>query len=524
MAILNLPLTSTSNLVLWCSVVIALNFLLLSIYRVYLHPLSKFPGPIRYKLSGWPLLWQAYKGNRHLFHLKDHEKYGPIVRISPSTLSFNTAPSLATIYGSRTVPVKKGEWYKTFDVAAGTYSSFTETDKAIHATKRRWVSPAFSDLSQRANETLIIDVIERFCETIRPRRREGGDKGGWGEKWNASVLTTYLGFDIMGALVFGCDFRTVQEVGYRDLADSILPASKFLYWVSYLPLAPLVRPLLRTKLFEILGGRPIRDNNRLIEYASAQVGARARGTRNESGDWSGKVNKNGNDEEADTERIDFLSHLINKPDQKSGWRPTRADLDTECLNMMNAGADPFSSVLAGAIFYLVHNPTALQKATAEVRSTFTSPNDIHSGPLLTSCLYLSACIEETLRLCSPVPSHLPRTILPPGLTIPPYPLPLPPGTVVGVPCYSIHHNPVYFPSPFSFLPSRWIESPSNPPSAIEAAKSAFEPFGIGSRACIGKNIAYLQLRLTLAHVLWRFDLREISDVGCIGVWEGWADG
>jgi cytochrome P450 len=147
------------------------------------------------------------------------------VRIAPNTLSFNTASALSTIYGPRSANVKKGEWYKTFDVAAGAYSSFTETDREMHAVRRRWMSPAFSTESLTANESRTIDVIERFCETLRP------STDGWGSKWNASEMSTYLGFDIMGTLVFGCDFKTVQEEENRDLAESVLPASMLMYWV-----------------------------------------------------------------------------------------------------------------------------------------------------------------------------------------------------------------------------------------------------------------------------------------------------
>jgi hypothetical protein len=88
------------------------------------------------------------------------------------------------------------------------------------------MSPAFSAESLKANESRVIDIIERFCETIKPK------DGGWGSKWNASEMSTYLGFDIMGALVFGADFRTVQEEGNADLANSVLPASMLMYWVS----------------------------------------------------------------------------------------------------------------------------------------------------------------------------------------------------------------------------------------------------------------------------------------------------
>jgi cytochrome P450 len=123
--------------------------------------------------------------------------------------------------------VEKGEWYKTFDVAAGSYSSVTETDKEKHAARRRWMSPAFTVELQRANEPAIIEVIERLCDTLDP----AGDD--WGKNWNITNVATHLGFDLMSRVVFGCDIRSVQEEKYRGLADSILPAMQFLYWVYH---------------------------------------------------------------------------------------------------------------------------------------------------------------------------------------------------------------------------------------------------------------------------------------------------
>jgi cytochrome P450 len=90
------------------------------------------------------------------------------------------------------------------------------------------MSPAFTAELQRANEPAIIEVIERFCETLDP----AGDD--WGKNWNIAVVATHLGFDIMGKVVFGCDIRSVQEEKDRGLADSIFPAMQFLYWVCQL--------------------------------------------------------------------------------------------------------------------------------------------------------------------------------------------------------------------------------------------------------------------------------------------------
>ena len=121
--------------------------------------------------------------------------------------------------------------------------------------------------------------------------------------------------------------------------------------ISHLPLAFLVRPLLRTRLFEFIGGRPVEENNLLIDYGRAQVQERQ--------------SKGKNVQEDHQENL--LSKLVGAEDRKTGWRPSASDLDTESLNMMLAGADPYSGVLAGCFFYLVHNLTCTQKLTKEIR-------------------------------------------------------------------------------------------------------------------------------------------------------------
>ena len=140
---------------------------------------------------------------------------------------------------------------------------------------------------------------------------------------------------------------------------------------------------------------------------------------------------------------------------------------------------------------------------------FSSPDEICNGSKLNSCVYLYACIEETLRRTAPVPSHLPRVVLSGGMNIDGHYLPE--GTVVGVSAYSIHHSPIYFPDPWLFRPERWIESDSVSRESINLARRAFEPYGLGTRQCIGRNLAYLQLKLTLAHVLYRYDMRLAPD-------------
>ena len=172
-----------------------------------------------------------------------------------------------------------------------------------------------------------------------------------------------------------------------------------------------------------------------------------------------------------------------------------------------AGSDTTSTAFAGSFFYLVHNPHTLEKVTEEVRSKFQDVEEIHTSPKLNSCHYLRAVIDETMRLSPPVGGILPREVLPGGLLIDGHQISA--GTVVGTPHYAIHHHPNYFPSPFKFNPSRWIadSSPEVTKDTVALAQSAFCPFSVGPRGCIGKGLAYAELMTSLARTVFLYDMK-----------------
>jgi cytochrome P450 len=168
--------------------------------------------------------------------------------------------------------------------------------------------------------------------------------------------------------------------------------------------------------------------------------------------------------------------------------------------------------MAATLFYLVRHPAALEKVTTEVRSKFASLEDIHQGAQLTSCTYLRACIDEAMRLSPSVGGLLPREVLSGGMTIDGEAVPA--GTIVGTPHYAIHHNPAYYPDPFAYRPERWIVDKAEPFSEAQVAlaQSAFCPFSIGPRGCIGKGLAYVEMSITLARVLFLYDVRKAVGV------------
>jgi cytochrome P450 len=109
---------------------------------------------------------------------------------------------------------------------------------------------------------------------------------------------------------------------------------------------------------------------------------------------------------------------------------------------------------------------------------------------------------------------------------------VPEGTVVAVSHYAIHHNEKYFPQPFKFEPERWIVGERNsgqPDESVEEslarAKSAFCPFSIGPWACIARNMAYSELSVAVARVLWLYDpklAKGQEGIGDSNAWKTWG--
>jgi len=210
---------------------------------------------------------------------------------------------------------------------------------------------------------------------------------------------------------------------------------------------------------------------------------------------------------ADGDRKDFFHYLLNARDPETGKGFTETELWGESNLFIIAGSDTTSAAMAGTFFYLVHNPAALARVTAEVRAAFANAEHVTHGPALTNCKYLRACIDESMRLSPPVAGGLPRCVLDGGMVIDDCAIPA--GVDVCVPHYAIHHNAAYFPQPFDYIPERWLPEQATVDLASKAddAHSAFCPFSVGPRGCIGKGLAYVELMVTVAKVLVAFEMR-----------------
>ena len=95
---------------------------------------------------------------------------------------------------------------------------------------------------------------------------------------------------------------------------------------------------------------------------------------------------------------------------------------------------------------------------------------------------------------------------------------------VGVSHLGTYFADYNFTKPHEFIPERFLEK--NNPMFANDNWAAYQPWSVGVRNCIGRNLAYGEIRLTLAKVLWHYDL--VLDKGRTGefldqkIWSIWA--
>jgi cytochrome P450 len=181
---------------------------------------------------------------------------------------------------------------------------------------------------------------------------------------------------------------------------------------------------------------------------------------------------------------------------------------------LSSGSDTTATALSSTIFYLARNPEAYTRVVNEVRRFFKNASDVCLGQTLNSCVYLRACVNESMRLSPPIGSALWRELTDGGCSI--GGIHLRAGVEVGTCIYSIHHRSDYYPDQFAYKPDRWVVSEATGVSRkdVDLALSAYTPFSLEPRSCLGKSLAVSELMLTIAVILCAFDFR--TPEGAVG--------
>jgi hypothetical protein len=173
---------------------------------------------------------------------------------------------------------------------------------------------------------------------------------------------------------------------------------------------------------------------------------------------------------------------------------------SETRDHVIAGSDTTTTVLAYLFHRLAESPAvydALRRAVSQLKLDVDGGLD---GSALDSCEYLDHVITEALRLYAAIPMTLPR-VLTAAMKV--QGIDIPSGTNIGAQCYSLHRDKRIFPDPEVFEPSRWSQ-------ATKQMRDQMWAFSSGSRACIGKSLALMEMKFVVARVVQTYSFEVIS--------------
>ncbi|KAI1078406.1 cytochrome P450 ClCP1 [Whalleya microplaca] len=463
------PLTLTGgplNLALIATTLCLVYFVGRAFYNLFLHPLRSFPGPISHR--AFPLLrsYHLVEGNLPFHVAKLHAKYGPVVRITPDELAFSDPQAWKDIYGHRhngqEEMAKDDRFYRVIDnIPRGIINERREE----HAMLRRQLSHGFSESSLRGQEPIIGSYVDLLIQRLREQCNDGKTS------LNMREWLNWTTFDIIGDLGFGSSFGCLDSSSYHPWVKII--SQSFKQNAELLALANLgfrepIRWILRT------GALTVKKHQALVREKIMQ--------RMELG----------------VERPDFIEGLIKKKDLDMSRMASNAG------TLIVAGSETTATLLCGAVFLLTTHPENLQRLVEEVRTSFNSDEEI-TLTSVSKLTYMLACLNEALRRYPPVPAGLPRVVPKGGAYI--LDKFVPEGTAVAVWQHAVNHDPHFWTEPQTFAPERFMGDPKFKGDRLDA----MQPFSVGPRNCIGRNLAYAEMRLILAKIIYNFDMTIRED-------------
>lgn len=147
-----------------------------------------------------------------------HDKYGPIVRISPNELSFDNEAAWKDIYGSRPGhknfhkdPIHVG----SIELHGISASTITMANDADHARQRRALSHAFSTKALLEQEYIVKSYIDIFSRKMRGFAKSGTPV-------NLVDWFAYTTFDIIGDMALGEPFGCLENGKICDSMQALL--------------------------------------------------------------------------------------------------------------------------------------------------------------------------------------------------------------------------------------------------------------------------------------------------------------
>ncbi|KAJ2539881.1 hypothetical protein EV175_006294, partial [Coemansia sp. RSA 1933] len=372
------------------------------------------------------------RGTLPEFLLGLHQRYGPLVRISPQRVSVADADMVRQVLGSH--QFLKTPSYDMPDTLEP--NAFSTRVPELSVERRKQVGPGFSHRHLLQMEPKIIQCgvtgLRRKIDSLLHEQEvesSGGSNSLNDDPGPVATLQYYNVFslitlDTIGILGFGQQFDALATGGH-DLVRTLIRIRIFNYISMALPWFKRLPRLLGPRLQTLI---------RLVVFGQNAIAGRRR-----------EIEKNGNC------TTDLLQMMLDTGRTDGDKRAPMSDpqIVSESILHLLAGVDTTTAGLTWTMALLLHNPHIKQRLTTEIRKAFPPSSPDGTPITFENCKqrlpYLGAVIAESLRVLSPAPGMLPRLAPASGIRLGDYYLP--PGTWLCCALGATHMNPAVFESP-----------------------------------------------------------------------------
>ncbi|KAH8786021.1 cytochrome P450 [Diaporthe sp. PMI_573] len=445
------------------------------VYRVYFHPLAKFPGPkIAAATHLYEIAWDYFGDGAYLYEIQRmHQKYGPIVRINPIELSVHDAEFYNVLYVGGSV--RKTNALPSFGDGMDFNGSHGMTvDHDHHRLRRKPMEPFFSKGSIARLEHRLQELTVTLIQRLQEYR-------GTGRVLRLDHVFSAMAGDVVNVLCIANptmsfirdpDFNPYWYTLFHTLIRSMPIFMNFPWIIKIVRLIP-------TSLLEKIDPRSQMFRDWRQMSINHIIDAKRRKEK-------GLMFVN---EEDKIKCETLFDHIVNSDLPESELSVKR--LASEAQVVMGAGTVTTARTMDFLAVYILSNDRICQRLREELREPMKDfPEKIPPYSELEKLPWLHACIKEALRLSPGLTHRLPRVSPHAELVYKDWVIPK--NTPVGMSALFMHTDPDVFISPMEYRPERWLEN------VTAEMHRNYVPFTKGSRRCLGVELSYAEITLVFA--------------------------
>ncbi|KAL8783766.1 MAG: hypothetical protein Q9213_004382 [Squamulea squamosa] len=343
-----------------------------SVISALLLLVGSYPGPKFAAATKIPIAYVSWIGRLSHWQLALHERYdSDVVRISPDELSFISPSAWKDMYGARQGGINP---FSKDPVLHAGVKNIVNVNDSDHSRMRRLLSFAFSDKALREQEPIIQTHVNNLIVGLRTQCREHGGKADLAKWFNWTT------FDVIGDLAFGEPFDCLKDTTYHPWVAMLMNSLKHVVLLS----VTLRFPPLHSLTARLVPKQVVQAHEDHHKMSKEKVERRL---------------------DRATDRPDFTSYILRHNGTKGGM--SRDEIHLNAAAFIAAGSETTATLLAGAVWSLLHNQSYMDRLQQEIRSKFLTAEDIKLQ-YLDDLEFLDAVISESFRMYPPGVSGQPR--------------------------------------------------------------------------------------------------------------------